>query len=105
MTRRIEILAEAAKKAAEAARWYERERPGLGAEFEAAVDVALDLLADNPAPSVPAAGSAANRGVRRMILRRFPFDLVFVHSHSLVRVIAFAHHSRRPGYWRRRVRT
>jgi hypothetical protein len=105
MTREIEILAEAAQEAAEAARWYERERPGLGAEFQAAIEVAMDLLEESPVPSVPATGSAANRGVRRLILRRFPFDLIFVHSRSLVRVIAFAHHSRRPDYWRRRLRT
>ena len=105
MTRTIEILVEAAQEAAEAARWYERECPGLGSEFEAAIDIALDLLEVDPVPSVPAAGAAGKRGVRRLILKRFPFDVIFVQSQSLVRVVAFAHHSRRPGYWRRRIRT
>ena len=105
MTRTIEILAEAAQEAAEAVRWYERERPGLGAEFETAIDLALDLLEVDPVPFVPAAGEAGKRGVRRLILRRFPFDLIFLQSPTHVRIVAFAHHSRRPGYWRRRIRT
>jgi toxin ParE1/3/4 len=42
--RKLRILAAAAEEAAEAAAWYEMQRPGLGAEFERAVDAALDLL-------------------------------------------------------------
>jgi hypothetical protein len=105
MKRRIEILADAANEAAEAVRWYEEERAGLGAEFESAIDAALSLLEVDPIPSAPAAGAAAKRGVRRIILRRFPFDLVFIESASTVKVIALSHHSRRPEYWRHRIRT
>lgn len=42
--RRVRIHAAAGEEAAEAAAWYERERSGLGVEFEQAVDAALDLL-------------------------------------------------------------
>ncbi len=42
--RRIRILEEASDEAIAAAAWYDRERPGLGIEFEQAVDAALDLL-------------------------------------------------------------
>jgi len=42
--RRARIHAAAVEEAAEAAAWYERERAGLGAEFERAVEAALDLL-------------------------------------------------------------
>jgi hypothetical protein len=104
MRRRIEILAEAADEAAEATRWYEEERVGLGAESEAAIDAALSLLEVDPIPSVPAAGVAAKRGARRIVLRRFPFDLVFIESGPSVRVIAFSHHRGRPGFWRHRTR-
>lgn len=43
--RRVRIHSAAAEEVAEAAAWYEKERPGLGADFERAVDAALDLLA------------------------------------------------------------
>lgn len=102
MTREVEILVEAASEAADAIRWYEQERPGLGAEFESAVDVALSLLESDPIPSVPALGVPGRRGVRRLVLRRFPFDVVFTLSPSKALVVAFAHHSRRPGYWQHR---
>jgi toxin ParE1/3/4 len=42
--RHIRIHAAVAEEAAEAAAWYEKERPGLGAEFQQAVEAALDLL-------------------------------------------------------------
>lgn len=40
---KVRILDAAVDEAAEAAAWYERRRPGLGADFEQAVDAALDL--------------------------------------------------------------
>jgi hypothetical protein len=45
--RRLRVLEEAAEEAAEAARWYELQRPGLGTEFARAV---LDLLEEEFAP-------------------------------------------------------
>ena len=36
----LRIHAAAADEAAEAAAWYEKERPGLGADFEHAIDAA-----------------------------------------------------------------
>jgi toxin ParE1/3/4 len=96
---------DAAIEAEHAIAWYEGERPGLGGDFEAAVDAALDLLAQDPIPSVPVQGAAAKRGIRRLILRRFPYDVVFVVQPDFVWVLAFAHHSRRPAYWRNRLRT
>jgi plasmid stabilization system protein ParE len=39
---------------------------------------------------------------RRIIIRRFPFALFYTATPS-IRIIAVAHTSRRPGYWRRRI--
>jgi hypothetical protein len=102
--RRVRIHAAAAEEAAEAAAWYERERPGLGADFLRAVDAALDLLEAEVVPVVTVPGVAGTRGIKRLILRRFPFAVVVRESATEVVVIAFAHTARRPGYWRGRVR-
>jgi toxin ParE1/3/4 len=102
--RRLRILDAAAEEAAEAAAWYERRRPGLGHDFQRAVDAALDLLEDQAVPLVPAAGSAARSGLKRLILRRFPFDIVIRETRDELIIVAFAHQSRRPEYWRRRIR-
>ena len=39
--RTIRVLEAAAEEAAEAAAWYEQERPGLGSKFQAAVDAVI----------------------------------------------------------------
>lgn len=46
----LRIHAAAADEAAEAAVWYEKERPGLGVEFGHAIDAALDLLEEAIVP-------------------------------------------------------
>ena len=58
--RRIRIHAAAAEEVAEAAAWYEKERPGRGAEFEQAVEAALDW---------PIADAAEGHSMRRRALR------------------------------------
>ena len=42
-------------------------------------------------------------GTRRMVLRRFPYLIVFRETTAGVEIIAVAHGRRRPGYWRDRV--
>jgi toxin ParE1/3/4 len=103
MSRRLSILDAAAEEAAEAAAWYELQRPGLGKEFEYAVDAALDLLEEDIVALSPFPGAAGERGAKRLILRRFPYDVVVRETGAGMVVIAFAHHSRRPGYWRDRL--
>jgi hypothetical protein len=101
--RRLRILEAAAQEAAEAAAWYEGQRPGLGRDFQRAIDAALDLLEDEAVPLVPASGAAGRSGLKRLILRRFPFNIVVRETRDELILIAFAHQSRRPGYWRRRI--
>ena len=95
----------AAEEAAEAAAWYEKERPGLGLDFEHAIDAALDLLEQDVVPMTSAPGVAGTRGVKRLLLRRFPYAVIVRERGTEIFVIAFAHHARRPGYWRDRLRT
>jgi len=90
-------------EAEETAAWYERKQPGLGADFIRSLEAALELLKDDLVPDVPAHGQAAQRKVRRLILKRFPYDVVFVNLTDHLLVLAFVHHSRRPGFWKERV--
>ena len=92
--RRIRIHAAAAEEVAEAAAWYERERPGLGVEFEQAVEAALDLLEEELVPLVSMPGAPGARGIKRLMLRRFPYGVVVHVTASDVLVIAFAHTAR-----------
>lgn len=98
---RVRILQEAADEAVAAADWYDRERPGLGFEFSAAIEAAIDLIEADALPLAPLSGV---KGAKRLILKRFPYDLIVVERADEAILIAVAHHSRRPGYWRQRIR-
>ena len=102
--RGVRIHAAAVEEAAEAAAWYEKERPGLGVDFQRAVDAAIDLLEEDIVPLITVPGVAGTRGARRLLLRRFPYAVIVRESTAEVVVIAFAHTARRPGYWRGRVK-
>jgi toxin ParE1/3/4 len=100
--RRLRVVEAAAEEAVEAAAWYESQRPGLGADFQQAIDAALDLLEEAILPLSPVTGIAGRRGAKRLHLRRFPYDIVVREIGDEIIVVAFAHQSRRPGYWRNR---
>lgn len=70
----------------------------LGAEFVSEVERAVHRVV-----SFPESGSPYLSGTRRMVLRRFPFSLVYTSRSRTVTVVAVAHHHRRPGYWRGRL--
>lgn len=96
--RRVRLLQAAEEEAVEAAAWYESQRPGLGFDFERAVDAALDLLDEDIVP-LAALPDWRVRGVKRLALKRFPYDVIVTQSVEEIVVVAFAHHARRPGYW------
>lgn len=100
--RRVKILEKAAEEAIEAAAWYEQAYPGLGIEFDHAVNAALDLLENEVVPLASLSGAAGVSGIKRLMLRRFPYDIVVRESSDEIIIVAIAHHSRRPGYWRNR---
>jgi len=98
----VRILEEASQEAIEAAAWYESEQAGLGAEFSAAVDAAIDVIEENFIPLSPLPKEAGDTGAKRLILERFPYDIVAIELPEEAVVIAVAHHSRKPGYWQER---
>lgn len=100
----VRMLEAAAIEAEEAAAWYEMQRADLGSEFRAAFKVVLDRLREERVPGTPWPGALSKRGVKRMGMKRFPFYVVFVATDTTWVVLAVAHHRRRPGYWRRRLR-
>lgn len=97
--RTVRILEEASQEAIEAAAWYEHEQAGLGAEFFAAVDAAIDVIEEHVVPLSPLPEEAGDTDAKRLILERFPYDVVAIELPEETVVIAIAHHSRKPGYW------
>jgi plasmid stabilization system protein ParE len=63
------------------------------AEFERCVALLLDY---------PGLGAVWLHGKRRMMMRRFPFAIIYIVSDGQVRILAVHHHSRRPDHWQGR---
>jgi toxin ParE1/3/4 len=53
----------------------------------------------------PESGEELAAGERRLLLRRFPYKLIYRPRPERVFIVALAHHRRREGYWRRRRET
>jgi toxin ParE1/3/4 len=103
MTKSVRVDAEAEEEIAYAIERYEDEREGLGAEFFDELRTAIRAL-EVPGPECgPVLGLPRELGIRRKLLRRFPYAIVFVESEMHVRVISVMHGHRRPAYWRRRL--
>ena len=103
MSRHVIVLDEAEQELAEAEDWYEAQRAGLGLEFRAAVDEAMERLESEPVGETPAPAVPPEVGARRVFVNRFPYAVVFIEVGEETWVLAFAHHHRQPGYWRYRV--
>ena len=88
---------------AEAARWYERNRAGLGLEFLTAVDAAAARIEENPRIGSLTPG-IDDDGIRRVSVRRFPYHVVYIELPDRLQVLAVAHDRRRPAYWVGRLR-
>jgi len=87
-------LAEAARSAL----YYDRQRPGLGADFFEELDAVTGEAAKDPLCQ-----PADKDSVRSWRLERFPFRVYYVIEPSCIRMLAVAHASRRPDYWRPRI--
>lgn len=79
--------------------WYLDRSPETALKFDAGVARALTLIGQ--APQRWAHGSS---NTHRFLLRQFPFVLVYrERAAQELQIVAVAHCSRRPGYWKRRL--
>ena len=98
MSLSVVLRSEARAEFDEAFDWYEQQRPGLGVDFAAHVQEALDRIADTPElhPKV-------FQDARCALVRRFPYSLFYqVEAHQVV-VLAVFHGKRDPKTWRARL--
>jgi plasmid stabilization system protein ParE len=83
----------------EAVRWYERRRAGLGGEFFDAVVATVSLIETNPEIGTTISPDGQTR---RVLVARFPYQVVYRLRPTEMVIVAIAHLKRRPGYWRNR---
>jgi len=89
---------EAEAELLEAKAWYEARSPGLGFEFGRAVEVAVES-----ALRMPLAYPKIESEFRHIILRRFPYSIVYRFSELEFVVVSCFHHKRKPDSWRKSI--
>lgn len=88
-----------AEEVAEAFKWYEERRVGLGGQFLEAVERTMLRIEENP-EQFP----VVHQEIRRALVQRpFPYQIFFRLEGRYIRVYAVLHGARDPATWRRRV--
>lgn len=85
-----------------AAQVYNAERPGLGDELVEVLDAALNIAATQPVPGTTVLDNE-RPSLRRLLLDRFPYEVVIQVDDEELKVVAISHLKRRPHYWKTRV--
>jgi plasmid stabilization system protein ParE len=88
---------EAEAELLQAVEYYENQQTGLGANVVEAVAAATELIARHPR-----AWPVLEGEVRRCLVRRFPFAVLYAEVPDALVVVAVMSLHRAPGYWRDR---
>ena len=94
MSFRIEIRDQAGQEFIESYLWYEAQRSGLGEEFHDEVHEHFTILLERPKSFAKWRGPYS-----RIILRRFPFLIVFRIVKNVVIIFSVFHVKRDPKRW------
>ena len=97
MTRELVVRPEAEEEISEAFEWYEKRVYGLGSDFLLNVDVALQAILSNP-QQFP----VIHKGLRRALIRRFPYQIFFLLENHRIVILAVFHAKRSPRRWMER---
>ncbi|MBI2918507.1 MAG: type II toxin-antitoxin system RelE/ParE family toxin [Chloroflexi bacterium] len=96
--KQVVVRPAAAADIEEAYEWYERQRPGLGEDFLAALRSTLDRVA-----SQPQALTIIHRATRRALVpHRFPYGMFYRIYGDTIVVVACMHAKRHPRQWQQR---
>lgn len=95
--KRVIFHPEAETEMVAAAEFYEARSTGLGIDFIAEVERATRALAN-----YSRIGHRFSRRLRRILVQRFPYGLLYRVETQRIVVVAVAHARRRPAYWRHR---
>jgi len=78
--------------------WYESKLHGLGLQFISELEQSFDAIS-----YAPSTWSTFEHGLKRYILARFPFSVIYKEKDEEVYILAVMHNSRNPEYWKERV--
>lgn len=91
---KIEIAKIAQQEFNESKQFYEIEQAGLGIRFENEIKNAISHIKKSPS-----IWSFERGEIRRYILHRFPYKILYSIQEDTIIILAFAHQHRKPDYW------
>jgi plasmid stabilization system protein ParE len=91
---KVSFLTLAQREVDDAVAWYNEQAAGLGPEFLDELDRAV-----RRAVAFPMSCPEIQRGIRRCLLARFPYGLIYGLDEETLVVVAVAHLHRQPRYW------
>lgn len=95
---KIEFAPAAQTEFAAAARWYAKDAGAKYArDFKNEIRRMINLIVQYPDMGTKISGTA-----RRLVATRFPYNIIYQFDKSTLHIIAVAHQSRRPEYWKGR---
>lgn len=94
----IRFLEEAVDEFSDAVRYYNSERPGLG--YELAVEVKNTL---GRIKKYPQSWTEVFPGIRKCIVNRFPYSVLYHEKKELILIVAIMHMRRKPENWKGRL--
>ena len=98
MNGRISFHEAAELEIIDAVSFFQSERPELGAALIDEIERAIHQILTHPLSC-----QLVNRTVRRKVLRRLPYNIMYSVKPEAIRILAMASQRRRPFYWRSRV--
>ncbi len=81
---------------------YEEKQEGLGTEFSNQVLTLIALIGKEPLRFAFYEGKRLKRKLRRALLERFPYVVIFEIRDTEILIVAIVHTSRQPGFWQSR---
>ncbi len=95
----LAVLPVAELEGIEAAIWYDDRRPGLGDEFLDELTHVLERIQAAPVSFAALEHYSGQHDIRRCLLKRFPYAVIFRRRLEEVLIVAVGHVRRRPLYW------
>ncbi|MDZ4178654.1 MAG: type II toxin-antitoxin system RelE/ParE family toxin [Coriobacteriia bacterium] len=93
----LDIHEDADRELNDAADYYDSESPGLGSLFLDQLQVGYARILENPHVA-----EEIDPDTRKLVLAKFPFNLIYEINGDVILILAVAHQRRRPNYWRGR---
>ncbi len=97
MTYQVRFRKEAERDIEDAAQWYETQSQGLGHNYLDQISEAVAKIAENPLQY-----PVVHKGIRRVLINKFPFGIYFRLMEDTVLIFAVLHASRDPNIWKQR---